>query len=380
MTDLVSQGVIITHVGEQILARSGSEPVTTNLASFGVGRAIDGYAPTLEELKSLTTVPGEWLNTALSSMTTYEDSNQCVVEGVIPADVGLGEWMRIFGLYTEAGELMYVFLYPEWERPSDGALSVEIPFKATLKFSDKTDFNVVINPSLVFATQAYVEMRLGDYALKNHNHDADYYLKHQVDTLNADIREDTFYAQGKTSLYVGLDAVPWDVKSGVYHASVPGSHGELVLHMLAKDTSTSAAQFRFRFQNGGAYYRSSRDQYGFEEGWVRLDNHEQFLHLWSSQTEHTLTRNGYSKAYLLVRKYSETTIRIDADSFKNDDEIVICNQIENAGKVTVVLETTRGAKIYAPDNTGHASVTITGRCKATFRVTGSNFYISSVTQ
>ncbi|MFH4575147.1 phage tail protein, partial [Vibrio diabolicus] len=209
MTDLVSQGVIITHVGEQILARSGSEPVTTNLASFGVGRAIDGYAPTLEELKSLTTVPGEWLNTALSSMTTYEDSNQCVVEGVIPADVGLGEWMRIFGLYTEAGELMYVFLYPEWERPSDGALSVEIPFKATLKFSDKTDFNVVINPSLVFATQAYVEMRLGDYALKNHNHNDDYYLKHQVDTLNADIREDTFYAQGKTSLYEGLDAVPW---------------------------------------------------------------------------------------------------------------------------------------------------------------------------
>lgn len=231
-----------------------------------------------------------------------------------------------------------------------------------------------------YASKDYVQDLVSTKSGKGHNHNDDYYLKHQVDTLNADIREDTFYAQGKTSLYEGLDAVPWDVKSGVYQASLPGSHGELVLHMLAKSTSTSAAQFRFRYKNGGAYYRSSRDQYGFEEGWVRLDKHEQFLHLWSSQTEHTLTRNGYSKAYLLVRKYSETRIRIDADSFKNDDEIVICNQIENAGKVTVVLETTRGAKIYAPDNTGHASVTITGRCKATFRVTGSNFYISSVTQ
>ncbi|MCZ0922619.1 phage tail protein [Vibrio diabolicus] len=248
---------------------------------------------------------------------------------------------------------------------------------ATIEADGQVVDHRILKPD--YAPKDYVQDLVSTKSDKGHAHDDDYYLKHHVDSLIADAKNFSFKATGLQGIYSEGDPVAWKVKSGVYNIPTPSST-ELLLQMYSGSGSTPAAQFRFKYKNGGVYYRSARDGYGFEEGWIRLDKHEQFLHLWSSQTEHTLTRNGYSKAYLLVRKYSETRIRIDADSFKNDDEIVICNQIENAGKVTVVLETTRGAKIYAPDNTGHASVTITGRCKATFRVTGSNFYISSVTQ
>ncbi|MFH4741976.1 phage tail protein [Vibrio diabolicus] len=232
-----------------------------------------------------------------------------------------------------------------------------------------------------YAPKDYVRDLVSTKSDEGHDHDSDYYLKHHVDSINAETRDYAFKADGRVRLYEGLDSVPWNVKSGVYQVTYPGSHVELVMQMLSGKGSTPSAQFRFKYKNGGVYYRSARDLYGFEEDWVRLDNHEQFLYL-SNKSQYQLTRNGYSKSWLFRRNFNDTAITIDADSFEFGDEVVVCNQIEDSGTATVTLASSSGAKIYTPDSKLPAltSIPITGRCTVTFKVLYGNFFITSVTQ
>ncbi|MEW4342866.1 phage tail protein [Vibrio diabolicus] len=233
-----------------------------------------------------------------------------------------------------------------------------------------------------YAPKDYVRDLVSTKSDEGHDHDSDYYLKHHVDYMNAQTRDYAFKAAGYTDSFDYPSGVPWNVKSGVYNYQHPGE-SKLILHLWSGFGSVPAAQLLFNYKNGGIYYRSARDKYGFEEGFVRLDNHEQFVHLHHTTSEFTLSRNGYSKSHLLRRTFIETTITIDADSFEHGDEIVVCNQGENSGTATVTLDSIRGAKIYTPDSTLPAltSIPITGRCTVTFRVVfNNNFYITSVTQ
>ncbi|HBP7744789.1 TPA: phage tail protein [Escherichia coli] len=75
------------------------------------------------------------------------------------------------------------------------------------------------------------------------------------------------FALGQTGSTVGNDkAVGWKWNSGVYNANIGGA-STLILHFNMNTGSCPAVQFRVNYKNGGIFYRSARDGYGFEADW-----------------------------------------------------------------------------------------------------------------
>ncbi|EHX6852819.1 tail fiber protein [Salmonella enterica subsp. enterica serovar Livingstone] len=75
------------------------------------------------------------------------------------------------------------------------------------------------------------------------------------------------FALGQTGRRVANDkAVGWNWNSGVYDADISGA-STLILHFNMNAGSCPAVQFRVNYRNGGIFYRSARDGYGFEAGW-----------------------------------------------------------------------------------------------------------------
>ncbi|MBB0895521.1 phage tail protein [Escherichia coli] len=75
------------------------------------------------------------------------------------------------------------------------------------------------------------------------------------------------FASGKTGDTVANDkAVGWNWSSGAYNATIGGA-STLILHFNIGEGSCPAAQFRVNYKNGGIFYRSARDGYGFEVDW-----------------------------------------------------------------------------------------------------------------
>ncbi|EPV6028901.1 phage tail protein, partial [Escherichia coli] len=75
------------------------------------------------------------------------------------------------------------------------------------------------------------------------------------------------FALGQTGCTVGNDkAVGWNWNSGVYNANIGGA-STLILHFNMNTGSCPAVQFRVNYRNGGIFYRSARDGYGFEADW-----------------------------------------------------------------------------------------------------------------
>ncbi|HAO2529360.1 TPA: baseplate assembly protein [Escherichia coli] len=75
------------------------------------------------------------------------------------------------------------------------------------------------------------------------------------------------FALGQTGSRVANDkAVGWNWNSGVYDADISGA-STLILHFNMNAGSCPAVQFRVNYKNGGIFYRSARDGYGFEDNW-----------------------------------------------------------------------------------------------------------------
>ncbi|EHL9428632.1 tail fiber protein [Salmonella enterica subsp. enterica serovar Hartford] len=97
------------------------------------------------------------------------------------------------------------------------------------------------------------------------NHGADYApgWRRDYSTKN----QQPAFALGQTGSTVGNDkAVGWNWNSGVYNANIGGA-STLILHFNMNTGSCPAVQFRVNYRNGGIFYRSARDGYGFEADW-----------------------------------------------------------------------------------------------------------------
>ena len=76
---------------------------------------------------------------------------------------------------------------------------------------------------------------------------------------------------GSASEADGGDGVAWDAKTGLYKVTnTTGQSSSLVYHMFLGTSSTPSAQLKFSFKNGGMWYRTSRDDYGFEVNWSKV--------------------------------------------------------------------------------------------------------------
>ncbi|WP_341514767.1 tail fiber protein (plasmid) [Escherichia coli] len=64
-------------------------------------------------------------------------------------------------------------------------------------------------------------------------------------------------------------AVPWNAESGAYNVTRSGA-SYIVANFYTGVGSCRTLQIRAHYKNGGLYYRSSRDGYGFEEDWTQI--------------------------------------------------------------------------------------------------------------
>lgn len=74
------------------------------------------------------------------------------------------------------------------------------------------------------------------------------------------------FASGITGTVANDKAVGWNWSSGAYNAAISRAT-TLILHFNIGEGSCPAAQFRVNYKNGGIFYRSARDGYGFEADW-----------------------------------------------------------------------------------------------------------------
>lgn len=69
----------------------------------------------------------------------------------------------------------------------------------------------------------------------------------------------------------GGDGIAWNAKTGLYNLTEKsGGSTQLVYHMYQGPSSTPSAQLKFNYKNGGFWYRTSRDGFGFEEAFTQI--------------------------------------------------------------------------------------------------------------
>ncbi|MEL3254362.1 phage tail protein, partial [Escherichia coli] len=78
------------------------------------------------------------------------------------------------------------------------------------------------------------------------------------------------FARRATDTYADADGgVPWNAESGAYNVTRSGDTYILV-NFYTGVGSCRTLQMKAHCRNGGLFYRSSRDGYGFEEGWAEV--------------------------------------------------------------------------------------------------------------
>ncbi|WP_425359698.1 tail fiber domain-containing protein [Escherichia coli] len=78
------------------------------------------------------------------------------------------------------------------------------------------------------------------------------------------------FARGSTGSYADADGgVPWNAESGAYNVTRSGDSYILVNFYIGFG-SCRTLQMKAHYRNGGLFYRSSRDGYGFESGWEQV--------------------------------------------------------------------------------------------------------------
>ena len=78
------------------------------------------------------------------------------------------------------------------------------------------------------------------------------------------------FARGSTDTYADADGgVPWNAESGAYNVTRSGD-SYILVNFYTGVGSCRTLQMKAHYRNGGLFYRSSRDGYGFEEDWAEV--------------------------------------------------------------------------------------------------------------
>ncbi|EIH6589509.1 tail fiber protein [Shigella boydii] len=78
------------------------------------------------------------------------------------------------------------------------------------------------------------------------------------------------FARRATDMYADADGgVPWNAESGAYNVTRSGD-SYILVNFYTGVGSCRTLQMKAHYRNGGLFYRSSRDGYGFEEDWAEV--------------------------------------------------------------------------------------------------------------
>ncbi|EFV7944483.1 phage tail protein [Shigella sonnei] len=124
---------------------------------------------------------------------------------------------------------------------------------------------IALEPSVIVANKSLAitgQVQPSDFS----NLDARYYTQSVANS-----RYMLASLTGSASEKDGGNGVAWNARTGLYNVTNPtGGASFLVSHMFLGAGSTPSAQLKFEYRNGGMWYRTSRDGYGFEVNWSKI--------------------------------------------------------------------------------------------------------------
>ena len=147
--------VVLTTTGAAKIAAATAGGTEVALAEMAVGDS-DGvyYDPTGEE----TDLVNEVYRAALNSVTIDPDhADRIIAELVILASAG-GFDIREAGIFDTDGDLIAIAKYPLEHKPAVGeGAGAELTIQLIMVVSNTAVITLVIDPSVVLATRAYVD-------------------------------------------------------------------------------------------------------------------------------------------------------------------------------------------------------------------------------
>ena len=161
---------VLTKIGAAKIAAATAGGTKINLTQMAVGDG-GGTLPTPDPAQ--TKLIAEKHRAALNKVIVDpKHKNYLVVELVIPPEIG-GFWMRELGLYDEVGALIAVSNMAESYKPllSEGSGRAQT-LRMVVIVSDMDTVNLLIDSSMVLATQEYVDDKLLEHEQSRRHPDA----------------------------------------------------------------------------------------------------------------------------------------------------------------------------------------------------------------
>ena len=231
-------------------------------------RLDNGYAEFNKRLRVVGQVqPSDWANidsryipaATLSNLPKLNVSNtfvnvQTIVsnnEGLVLRNLTQGQPLYIRGVDTAN--------VSRWWLGVGGASSNVVTLN-----NSYSGTQIALEPSVIVANKNLAitgQVQPSDWS----NIDARYYVQ---SATNAKY----FWSESRGLADEADGGVAWNQPSGIYTEAIKGGGASrLVLHLFANAiTSTPSAQLKFEYRNGGMWYRTSRDAYGFEVNWSKV--------------------------------------------------------------------------------------------------------------
>lgn len=148
---------LVTNTGKIKIAQSaaGGDPVV--ITHFAIG---DGNGAETNPTAAATALVREVWRTPVESVITDPDNPSAIlVTAIIPTNAG-GWWMREFGIFDQAGSMIAVAKPVSQYKPTalEGQLE-DIRYEFQLIIGENANVTLLVDPSLLFATRAWVENR-----------------------------------------------------------------------------------------------------------------------------------------------------------------------------------------------------------------------------
>lgn len=149
---------LLTKIGAQKIAAATAANTTISLAEIALG---DGNGTVPMPDASKTALVNEVYRAPLNDLRVDENNaNWLVAEGYVPSDEG-NFWVREVGVFDSDGDLIIIGNYSETFKPvtADG-VAKDLYMKVITEVSSADAVTLLVNPSVVMASQEFVNERL----------------------------------------------------------------------------------------------------------------------------------------------------------------------------------------------------------------------------
>ncbi|UXT99458.1 phage tail protein [Agrobacterium tumefaciens] len=148
---------LVTTTGKIKIAESAAGGDEVVITHFAIG---DGNGAETNPTAASTALVREVWRTQIESVITDPDNPSAIlVTAIIPTNAG-GWWMREFGIFDQAGSMIAVAKPVSQYKPTalEGQLE-DIRYEFQIIIGENANVTLLVDPSLLFATRAWVENR-----------------------------------------------------------------------------------------------------------------------------------------------------------------------------------------------------------------------------